>query len=154
MRTPRQSRFNQSRFNYLAVLLGAWMILFLGVRNSSAGPDEPSIEILRSLIDGYAHAIETNNRDLALWYIHPRSPRRSDIDASLRDQLSSYMERARTSHLERIELPDGTISAKLDQEFIRVIGMKFTRGSRRSIYQFRDLGDTWRIWRIDEAEDS
>jgi hypothetical protein len=130
-------------FASTVVLLGGW--------ESGAGRREPPIEVLRSLIEGYAHAIETNNRELALWYVHPRSPHRSEIDTSLRDQLSAYLERARTSNLERIEHADGTISVKLDQEFVRVIGIKFTRGSRRSTYHFRDLGGSWRIWGIDEV---
>jgi hypothetical protein len=130
------------------MVLVASMVLLLGGGESGAGRREPSIEVLRSLIEDYAHAIETNNRELALWYVHPRSPRRSDIDASLREQLASYLERARTSNLEWIEHSDGTISAKVDQEIVRVIGMKFTHGSRRSIYHFRDLGGSWRIWEI------
>ena len=130
------------------MVLVASMVLLLGGGESGAGRREPSIEVLRSLIEDYAHAIETNNRELALWYVHPRSPRRSEIDASLRDQLASYLERARTSNLEWIEHSDGTISAKVDQEIVRVIGMKFTHGSRRSIYHFRDLGGSWRIWEI------
>ena len=130
------------------MVLVASMVLLLGGGESGAGRREPSIEVLRSLIEDYAHAIETNNRELALWYVHPRSPHRSEIDASLRDQLASYLERARTSNLEWIEHSDGTISAKVDQEIVRVIGMKFTHGSRRSIYHFRDLGGSWRIWEI------
>ena len=127
------------------------MVLLLGGRNSDAGPSEPSVEVLRSLIHGYAHAIETNNRELALWYVHPRAPRRSEIDESLRQQLASYLERARTSNLERTDHSDGTISARVDQEIVRVIGMKFTHGTRRSIYYFRELGESWRIWQIDEV---
>ena len=50
-----------------------------------------------------------------------------------------------------IEHADGTVSVKLDQEIVRVIGIKFTRGSRRSTYHFRDLGGSWRIWEIDEV---
>jgi hypothetical protein len=130
------------------MVLVASMVLLLGGGESGAGRREPSIEVLRSLIENYAQAIETNNRELALCYVHPRSPRRSEIDASLRDQLASYLERARTSNLEWIEHSDGTISAKVDQEIVRVIGMKFTHGSRRSIYHFRDLGGSWRIWEI------
>ena len=133
------------------MVLVASMVLLLGGGESGAGRREPSIEVLRSLIEDYAHAIETNNRELALWYVHPRSPRRSEIDASLRDQLASYLERARTSDLERIDHADGTVSVKLEQEIVRVLGVKFTRGSRRSIYHFRDLGGSWRIWEIEEV---
>ncbi len=109
------------------------------------------MERLRSLVESYAHAIETNNRELALWYVHPRSPWRSEADAALRDQLASYLERARTSNLELMRLPDGTISAKVAQEIVRVFGMKFMRGTRQSIYHFRELGMSWRIWGIDEV---
>jgi ribosome-binding protein aMBF1 (putative translation factor) len=133
------------------MVLFASMVVLLGGWESGAGRREPPIEVLRSLIEDYAHAIETNNRELALSYVHPRSPHRSDIEASLRDQLASYLERARTSNLERIEHADGTVSVKLDQEIVRVLGIKFTRGSRRSTYHFRDLGGTWRIWEIDVA---
>jgi hypothetical protein len=133
----------------IAALALVWsMAPLMAGKIATARPDEPSVETLRSIVKGYAHAIETNNRELALWYVHPRSPRRSDIDASLREQLASYLERARTSNLEWIEHSHGTISAKVDQEIVRVIGMKFTHGSRRSIYHFRDLGGSWRIWEI------
>ena len=135
-----------------AALALVWSMAPLMVEQiATAQPDEPSMETLRSLVEDYAHAIETNNRELALSYVHPRSPHRSDIEASLRDQLASYLERARTSNLERIEHADGTVSLKLDQEIVRVLGIKFTRGSRRSIYHFRDLGGSWRIWEIDEV---
>ena len=133
------------------MVLFASMVVLLGGWESGAGRREPPIEVLRSLIEDYAHAIETNNRELALSYVHPRSPHRPDIESSLRDQLAAYLERARTSNLERIEHADGTISVKLDQEFVRVIGIKFTHGSRRSTYHFRDLGESWRIWEIDEV---
>ena len=138
-----------SRFATLA-LVASIAPLVVGIA-LHAEPGEPSVEVLRSLVEGYAHAIETNNRELALSYVHPRSPRRSEIDAALRDQLASYMERARTSHLERLRLPEGTSSARVDQEIVRVFGMKFTRGTRRSIYHFRELGESWRIWAIDDV---
>ena len=131
--------------------LVAPLALLLGAQPPVAEPGEPSVEELRSLVEGYAHAIETNNRELALWYVHPGSPSRSEIDATLRDQLASYLERARTSHLELMRLPDGTISAKVAQEIVRVFGMKFMRGTRQSIYHFRELGVSWRIWGIDEV---
>jgi hypothetical protein len=133
------------------MVLFASMVVLLGGWESGAGRREPPIEVLRSLIEDYAHAIETNNRELALSYVHPRSPHRSDIEASLRDQLASYLERARTSNLERIEHTDGTVSVKLDQEIVRVLGIKFTRGSRRSIYHFREFNGSWHIWEIDEV---
>jgi AcrR family transcriptional regulator len=93
--------------------------VFRSWARSSPGADrcDPSLEALHSLVDAYAHAIEINNRNLALWYVHPRSPWRSQIDAALRDQLASYLERALTSDLEPVPLPDGTISATVDQEF-------------------------------------
>jgi hypothetical protein len=117
-----------------------------------AEPDEPSVEKLRSLVEGYAHAIETNNRELALWYVHPHSPWKPEADAALRDQLASFLERARTSDLERMRVADGLISAKVDQEIVRVFGVKFTHQTRRSIYHFRELGGSWRIWGIDELD--
>ena len=128
----------------------ALLVLVVG-RDLGAERGDPSLELLRSLVEGYAHAIETNNRELALWYVHPRSPWRSEIDATLREQLTSYFERARTSNLEQMRLPDRTISATVDQEIVRVFGMKFTRGTRRSIYHFREFSGSWRIWGIDEV---
>ena len=125
--------------------------LLVDARYLGAELGDPSLETLRSLVEGYAHAIETNNRELALRYVHPRSPRKSEIDATLREQLASYLERARTSDLERLRLPDGTIYAKVDQEFVRIVGMKFTRGARSSIFHFRELSGSWRIWGIDEV---
>jgi hypothetical protein len=118
----------------------------------AAKPDGPSLDALRNLVEDYAHAVETNNRELALWYVHPQAPRRSEIDSTLRDQLGSYLERARTLQLQPLEAFDGSISAQVDQEFVRVFGMKFTRGKRRSIYQFRRLGDSWRIWSIKDVQ--
>ena len=125
------------------------MALLLGGRGPVEG--EPSLETLESLVEGYAHAIETNNRELALWYVHPRSPHRSEMDATLRDQLASYLERARTSNLARVRRSDGVISATVDQEIVRVFGLKFTRGTRRSIYHFRELDRSWRIWEIGDS---
>ena len=113
---------------------------------------EPSIEAMRSLVADYAHAIETNNLELALWHVHPHSPQRAEIEAMLRDQLASYLERAQTSALEPLRLSGGSASARVDQEIVRVFGMKFSHGTRRSIYHFRALGDSWRIWGIDEVE--
>ncbi len=139
------------RFRIASMALAAPIALLIGGSELGAEPGEPSVEETRSLVEGYALAIETNNRELALWYVHPRSPWRSEADAALRDQLASYLERARTSNLELMRLPDGTISAKVDQEIVRVFGLKITRGTRRSIYHFRELGGSWRIWRIDEV---
>jgi hypothetical protein len=144
-------KLRPNRIRAATVVLFASVVVLLGGWESGGGRPEPPIEVLRSLIEDYAHAIETNNSELALSYVHPRSPHRSDLEASLRDQLASYLERARTSNLERIEDPDGIVSVKLDQEIVRVVGIKFTRGSRRSIYRFRDLDGSWRIWGIDEV---
>ena len=138
-----------NKTGFAAVILAATIALLVDARDLGAELDEPSVEILRSLVEGYAHAVETNNRELALWYVHPRSPRSSEIDARLRDQLSSYLERARTSDLKRLQLSDGAVAARVDQEFVRVVGMKITRGSRRSIYHFRAFGGSWRIWDIE-----
>ena len=133
----------------IAGLATVWSIALLVVgQHAIAEPDEAT---LRSLVANYAHAVETNNRKLALSYVHPRSPQRAEIDAALREQLEWYLERARTSHLEASRLPDGTASARVEQEVIRVFGMKFTRATRRSIYYFRELGGSWRIWGIDEV---
>lgn len=111
----------------------------------------PSLATLRSLVDGFAHAIETNNRKLALWHVHPASPRKSEIGAALQDQLASHFERARTSRIERLadgEPADGIVSARVHQEFVRVAGLKFMRGTRRSIYRFEEIRGSWRIWDI------
>ena len=135
----------------LAVMVSIAPLLIAMDRDG--GPDDPSVETLRSLVDGYAHAIAANNRGLALTYVHPHSSWRSEIDAALREQLSWYLERARTSEFEQYLHTDGTISARVDQELVRVFGMKFTRGTRRSIYHFRVFGESWRIWKIDELLD-
>ena len=133
----------------IARLATAWSIALLVVgQHAIAEPDEPT---LRSLVADYAHAVETNNRKLALSYVHPRSPRRAEIDAALREQLEWYLERARTSNMELSRLPDGTVSARVDQEVIRVFGMKFTRATRRSTYHFREFDGSWHIWEIDEV---
>ena len=133
----------------IAGLATVWSIALLVVgQHAIAETDEST---LRSLVADYAHAVETNNRELALSYVHPRSPQRAEIDAALREQLQWYLERARTSHLELSLPPDGTVSARVDQEVIRVFGMKFTRATRRSIYHFREVGGSWRIWGIDEV---
>jgi hypothetical protein len=133
----------------IAGLATVWSVaLLVAGQQASAEPDEAT---LRSLIADYAHAVETNNRRLALSYVHPRSPQRAEIDAALREQLEWYLERARTSRLELSRLTDGTISARVDQDIVRVFGMKFTRATRRSIYQFREFGGSWHIWGIDEV---
>jgi hypothetical protein len=139
-----------NRINIAAMALAAPLMLLVDARDLGAEIPEPSEDLLRSLVEGYAHAVETNNRELALRYVHPHSPRRSEIDAKLRTQLASYLERARTSDLERLRLPDGTVSATVEQEIVRVSGMKFTRGTRQSIYHFRELSGSWLIWGIDE----
>jgi hypothetical protein len=133
-----------------AVALIATTTLLAGARALRAEPSEPLAEELRSMVESYAQAIETNNRELALWYVHPRSPQKPEIDAALRIQLDSYFERARTSNVEPIRLPDGTVLAAVEQEVVRVVGMKFARGKRRSTYHFREFGGSWRIWEIDE----
>jgi len=135
------------------MVLVASMVFLLAARESGAAPGEPSVEALRSMVEGYARAIEINNRELALWHVHPRSPNRDEIDASLRDQLASYLERARTSNLEITENSGGTISATLQQEIVQVFGMKFLHNTRRSIYKFRESGGTWWIWAIDAIGD-
>ena len=144
------SAWHPSRVRIATIALGAVVALLVDEQLLGAEPVQPSVEQLRSLVDGYAHAIETNNPELALWYVHPQSPRKSEIAVALREQLASYLERARTSNLEPLPQGSRTISARVDQEFVRVIGMKFTRGTRRSIYHFREHGGTWRIWKVDE----
>ena len=141
-------RLNSTLFATLALLASIGVLV--GASAPATTPGVPSLQVLRALVEGYAHAIETNNRALALWYVHPDSPRRSEIDAMLRDQLGAYFERARTSHLEHLVSSDGTISARVDQEIIRVFGLKFARAERRSIYSFRALDESWRIWGIEE----
>ena len=139
-----------SRIAALALL---WSMAPLMVgKIATARPDEPSVETLQSIVEGYAHAIETNNRELALWYVHPHSPQRPEIDETLRDQLASYMERARISDLNRLRRHDGAILARVDQEIVRVFGLKFTHDTRQSIYHFRKFSGDWRIWGIDEVE--
>jgi hypothetical protein len=82
---PRPDR----RFPLVTLVSAIFLVSMLGDPSLDRRPGRPSVEDLRSLIDGYAHAIETNNRDLALWYIHPDSPRRPDIVASLLHTTSS-----------------------------------------------------------------
>ena len=41
--------------------------------------------------------------------------------------------------------------ARVDEDVVRVFGMKLTRARRRSLYEFRQLGRSWRIWGIDEV---
>ena len=115
-----------------------------------AGRGEPSVEVLRSLVEQYAHAIEINNRELALWYVHPRSPFRSEIDDALRDQLSSFFERARILSLEQPSRSGETISVMINQETVRVFGLKFIHAKQRSIYRFREHDGSWWIWEIKE----
>jgi hypothetical protein len=105
---------------------------------------------MHSLVDEYALAIETNNRELALSYIHPAAPTRQEIDAKLRGQLAAYMEKAKISQLEPVSQADGNPAARVDQELVRVFGLKILHSSRRSIFRFRALDDSWRIWGIDE----
>jgi hypothetical protein len=133
----------------IAGLATVWSIALLVAGQHAIA--EPNESTMRSLVADYAHAVETNNRKLALSYVHPRSPQRAEIDAALREQLTWYMERARTSHLEPSRLPDGTASARVEQEIIRVFGMKFTRATRRSIYHFREFDGSWHIWEIEVA---
>lgn len=140
------------RKNRIATLaLVASISSSLGARDSGESYPEPPLEMLRALVEGHARAIETNSRERALWYVHPQSPQRPEIDAGLRDQLASYLEHARTSGLERSRLPDGTVAATVEQDVLRIFGLKITRETRRSIYRFRELGGSWRIWRIDEV---
>jgi hypothetical protein len=129
------------------------IVPILVAMDRGAPREDPSADMLQLLVDSYAHAIEVNNRELALTYVHPRSPSRREIDAALREQLSWYLERVRTSEFERTRRADGMISARVDQEFVRVFGLKITRGTRRSIYYFRAFGEAWRIWEIDEVFD-
>jgi hypothetical protein len=137
----------------IAALALLWSMALLMVgKTATARPDQPSVETLRSIVEGYAHAIETNNRELALWYVHPHSPHRPEIDETLRHQLSSYMERARISDLNRLRRHDGAILARVDQEIVRVFGLKFTHDTRQSIYHFRKFSGDWRIWGIDEVD--
>ena len=124
-----------NRIATVALALAVPIAVLVVARVVGAERSEPSLEMLRSVVEGYAHAIETNNRELALWYVHPISPRRSEINATLRDQLASHLERARTTDLEPLRSSDGAVTARVDQEIVRVFGMKFTRETRRSIYQ-------------------
>jgi hypothetical protein len=144
------SAWHKSRLAIATIALGAVVALLLDEQLLGAEPVQTPVEQLRSLVDGYARAIETNNLELALWYVHPLSPRRSEIAVALREQLASYLEHARTSSLEPLRQGNRMISARVDQEFVRVFGMKFTRGTRRSTYHFREHGGTWRIWEVDE----
>ena len=128
------------------------IVLSFGCGCVETRPSEPSTEVMHSLVDGYAQAIETNNRELALWYIHPRSPFRSELDAALQDQLAAYQEKARTMRLELVQQQVGSAAAVVDQELVRIFGLKLSHAKRRSNYQFRTLGDSWRIWRIDSTD--
>ena len=143
------------RRNRIAALaLAAPIVLLPGARDLGPARIEPSVDVMRSLVEDHAHAIEVNHLELALSYVHPLAPRLPEIASALRDQLASHLERARTLDLECLRLPDGTLSARVDQELVRVFGMKFTRGMRRSIYHFREYRGKWRIWGIDEVAPS
>jgi len=124
--------------------------LLIAADRSTASRDA-SDETLRALVNGYAHAIKINDRELALWFVHPLSPQRAGIGAQLQEQLAWYLERARTTALEAFEQVDGDVSAHVDQEFVRVFGIKITRERRRSIFHFREFEGAWRIWKIDEV---
>lgn len=127
------------------------IVLYSAASLGAAERVELPIEVLRSLVDDYAHAIETNNHPLAMSYVHPDSPFRPEIDAALRGQLSSYFERARITGLEATRRSDGTISAMVIQETVRVIGLKFTRHVRRTAYRVRQQDGSWWIWELREV---
>jgi hypothetical protein len=140
------------RTNRLATLaLAAPIFLLPGGHDLASGRFEPSEGVLRSLVEDFARAIEVNHLELALSYVHPSSPHRAEFASALREQLASHLERARTTDLECLRRPDGTLSATVDQELVRVFEMKFTRATRRSIYHFREHRGTWRIWGIDKV---
>jgi hypothetical protein len=143
---------NRVRTRSGTIVLAVALPLVVMIAACDRATDErvASLADLRLLVDGYAHAIETNNRELASSYVHPSSPWRSDLDTALRNQLAAYFERARTSDLEPIQRSHNLISAKVDQEIVRVSGMKFMRAKRQSIYEFRPFGKSWRIWGIGE----
>ncbi len=150
MRVLRRNRAAIGKAGIAIIALAAPIALGVGWRDFSVEPHQPSASELRELVEGYAHAIETNNHELALWYVHPRSPSRSEIDESLREQLAYYQEKAKTSDLELTHLPDGTISAEVDQELMRIFGLKITRSSRQMVFRFRPHGRDWRIWGMEE----
>jgi hypothetical protein len=133
-------------------MLAVAMPIALGVgwQSLRAAPPRPPPEALQSLVEDYGHAIETNNHELALLYIHPRSPARSEISEAVREQLQYYQEKVTISNFETTHLPDGTVSAKVDQEFMRIFGLKITRGTRQMFYRFRPDGRDWRVWEIEE----
>jgi hypothetical protein len=142
----------RSRANRLpleAVILAVCLLLLPAGLSVGTQSDAPPLEALRSRVVDFAHAIETNNLELALWQVHPHSPQRSEIEAGLRSQLATYLERANTSPLEALRLSADAASARVDQEIVRVIGMKLMREERHSIYHFRRSGESWQIWRID-----
>jgi hypothetical protein len=145
MRNPRKTEWQCATLaTAIALLIGG-----LGVARS---PNEPSQELLLALVDGYAHAIETNNHELAMSYVHPHSPRMLELDAALREQLEWCFERARTTRLDLLPRSGGSVAARVDQDYVRVVGLKFLYGTRQSVYHFRAHGEAYRLWAIDELE--
>ena len=124
-------------------------VLLSGGAGARANGAAPSASDLRVLLEAYAHAIEANNGGLAMSYVHSHSPWRSRMEASLRAQLNDYFERARTLSVEVVRHPREGV-ARVEQEFVRVTGMKFMRGTRSWIVRFRLDREVWRIWQIEE----
>ena len=130
-----------------AAVLGALVCFAL----DTASADGPSELTLHELVDEFAHAVETNNLELAMSLVHPDTPARSEIDTALRDQLSWCLERARTVRMIPVSASATAVVAAVDQRIVRVFGLKQVRLERTSIFEFRRLGDRWRIWRIEEG---
>ena len=149
----RKSR-SCSKSRGLALLAVATVALSAGCGPLDPDPGDLSEVAIHGLIDSYAEAIETNNRELALFYIHKRFPSRTNLEAELRDQLASYQERAEITQIEVMTHPDGTTSARVDQDFIRIFGLRIVGDSRQRIFRFRLQDGIWRIWSIEQTPSS
>ncbi len=100
----------------------------------------------------YVHAIEANHLELAMTYVHAASPHRARLETELEHQLSWYFERAQTLSFGPTVDGEDTVSAPVVQRVVRVFGMKFSYGKRRSIFVFRRQREGWRIWNIQSLE--
>lgn len=139
----------RNSFGLAAVAGAVTLVLSACSAHNATKTVEATPQIMRSLLNGYARAIETNNHEYALRHIHPHSPARSEIDSQLREQLSAYLETSRVANLDRISQTADTSAARVDQEIVRIFGLKIIRSKQSAIVRFRPLGDVWRIWDIE-----
>ncbi len=132
---------------------GLWAVLLLSCASQARA--ETSLKTaLGQLVEAYAHAIAVNNPELALAYFHPGSPNRARVEAELRDQLAWCFERAETVSMDPFPPDDGeAVSVLVGQRVVRVVGMKFIRARRDTVFAFRKQHDAWRIWDIRSTSD-